>query len=95
MIPATRSRRILQGGCGKVTGSCREIPEIAGTWKPFSDQELSGFFLVDSCQLPVLSGKNWSKITGKKFLTGILLPLNRQNYPELAVSRPDCSTWAV
>jgi hypothetical protein len=65
MIPATRSREILKERCGKVTGSCRKTPEIAGTWKQYSDPELSGFFPVDSCQLPMLSGKNRPKITRK------------------------------
>jgi hypothetical protein len=51
MIPATRSRGILQ--------------EIAGTWKQYSDRKLSGFFPVDSCQFPVLSGRNRSEIIGK------------------------------
>jgi hypothetical protein len=36
MIPATRSRGILQERCGKVTGSCRKTPEIAGKWKQYS-----------------------------------------------------------
>jgi hypothetical protein len=51
MIPATRSRGILQ--------------EIAGTWKQYSDRKLSGFFPVDSCQFPVHSGRNRSEIIGK------------------------------
>ncbi|CAM2710208.1 unnamed protein product [Rotaria socialis] len=29
----------------------------------------------------------------ENFPTGILLPQNQWNYPEPAVSRPDCSTW--
>jgi len=59
MIPATGYRGILQERCGKVTGSFRTTPEIAGKWKQYSDRKLSGFFPVDSCQLPVLSGRNW------------------------------------
>jgi hypothetical protein len=49
MIPATGSRGILQERCGKVTGSFRKTPEIAGTWKQYSDWKLAGFFPVDSC----------------------------------------------
>jgi hypothetical protein len=65
MIPATGSRKILQERCGKVTGSFRKTPEIAETWKQYSDRKLSGFFPVDSCQLPVLSGRNQPEIIGK------------------------------
>ncbi len=35
MIPATGSRGILQERCGKVTGSCKKTPEIAGTLKQY------------------------------------------------------------
>jgi hypothetical protein len=49
--------------CGKVTGSCRKTPEIAGTWKQYSDRKLSGFFPVGFCQIPVLSGRNRPGIT--------------------------------
>jgi hypothetical protein len=62
MIPATGSHEILQERSGKVTGSFRKTPEIAGTWKQYSDRKLPGFFPVDSCQLPVLSGRNQSEI---------------------------------
>jgi hypothetical protein len=41
MIPATGSREILQERCGKVTGSFRKTPEIAGTWKQYSDRKSS------------------------------------------------------
>jgi hypothetical protein len=41
-----------------LTGSCRKTLKIAGMWKQYSDRKLSGFFLVDSCQIPVLSGRN-------------------------------------
>ncbi len=58
-------RRILQEICGKVTGSCRKTPEIAGTWKQYSDRKLSEFFPVDSCQIPVLSGRNRPEIIRK------------------------------
>jgi hypothetical protein len=65
MIPATGSRVILQERRGKVTGSSRKTPEIAGTWKQYSDRKLSGFFPLDSCQLPVLSDRNGPEIIGK------------------------------
>ncbi len=48
-IPATGSRGILQGRCGKVTGSCRKTPEVAETWKQYSARKLSGGFLSTSC----------------------------------------------
>ncbi len=47
------------------TGSCRKIPEIAGTWKQYSDRKLSGFVPVNSCQLPLLSSRNRPEIIGK------------------------------
>ncbi len=65
MIPATRSCRILHERCGKVTGSCRKTPEIAETWKQYSNRVLSRFFPVDSCELPVISGRNGLEIIGK------------------------------
>ncbi len=53
MILATRSCGILQLRCGKVTVSCRKAPEIAGTWKQYSESEIgrifSGGFLSISC----------------------------------------------
>jgi hypothetical protein len=91
MIPATGSRGILHERCGKVTGSCRKIPEIAGTWKQYSERKLSGFFLVYFCQILVLSGR---KIFGF-FPAGILLPQNHRNYPEPVVSGPVRSTWVL
>ncbi len=86
--------RILQERCGKVTVSCRKAPEIAGTWKQYSDRKLFGFIPVDSCQLPVLSGRNRPEIIGK----------NQKNFrPEYCFhkitgitrnsSLPGCSTW--
>jgi hypothetical protein len=48
------SHRILQ-----------EIPEIARTWKQYSDRKLPLFFSVDFHQLPVLPGKNRPEIIGK------------------------------
>jgi hypothetical protein len=47
------------------TGSCRKTPEIAGTWKQYSDRKLSRFFPVDIYPLPVLSGMNRPEIIGK------------------------------
>jgi hypothetical protein len=38
---------------------------MAILWKPYFDQKFSGFFPVDSCQLPVVSGRNRLKIIGK------------------------------
>ncbi len=61
-----RSWRILQERCGKVTVSCRKTLEIAETWKQYSGRKLSEFFPVDSCQLPVVSFRNWPEIIGKK-----------------------------
>jgi hypothetical protein len=57
---------------------------------------MTGFFPVDSSQLPVLSGRKRSEIIGKnpkKFPAGTLLPRNHGNYPESAVSGPGCSIW--
>jgi hypothetical protein len=34
-------------------------------WKQYSGRKFSGFFRVDSCQLPVLSGRTRLKIIGK------------------------------
>jgi hypothetical protein len=65
MIPATGSRVILQERRGKLTGSCRKTPKIAGTWKQYSDRKSSGFFPLDSSQLPVLSDRNGHEIIGK------------------------------
>jgi hypothetical protein len=36
-----------------------------GNGSRISTESFSDFFPVDSCQLPVLSGKNWSEIIGK------------------------------
>jgi len=65
MIPPTRSRRIMQERCGKVTASFRKASDIAGTWKQYSGQKFFGFFPVDPCQIPVLSGRNQAKSIGK------------------------------
>ncbi len=56
--------------------------------------KIFGFFLVDSCAFrQELGGKDWKK--SEKFPAGILLPQNHRNYPEPAVSEPDCSTWVA
>jgi len=47
------------------TGSCKKTPEIAGTLKKYSWRKLSGFFSVDSCQVPVLCGRDRQEIIGK------------------------------
>jgi hypothetical protein len=65
MILATGSGGILKERCGKFTGSCRKTPEIAGIWKQYSDRKLFGFSPVDSCQIPVLSGRNRPEIIRK------------------------------
>jgi hypothetical protein len=44
MILATESCTILQERCGKVIVSFRKAPEIAGTWKRYSDRKFFGFF---------------------------------------------------
>jgi hypothetical protein len=62
MIPG---HQILQERCGKVIGSCRKTPEIAGTWNQYSGQKLSRFFPVDSYQIPVLSDRNRAESIGK------------------------------
>ncbi len=43
----------------------RTPQEIAGTWKQYSNRKLSGFFPMNSCQLPVLSDRNRPEIIGK------------------------------
>ena len=56
---------ILQERCGKVTGSHRKAPEIAGSGSSIPTGNLLDFFPVDSDQFPVLSSRNRSEITGK------------------------------
>ncbi len=76
-IPATISCGILQERCRKVTVSRRKPPEIPRKWKQYSAQKFFGLFPVNSCQLPVLSGRKRSEITKKKsekVPVGILLP---------------------
>ncbi len=58
MIPVTGSRRLLRERCGKVTVSYRKASGVIETCKQYSGRELFGFLLVDSCQLPVFSGRN-------------------------------------
>ena len=64
-IPATGSHMILQETCGKVTGSHRKAPEIAGSGSSIPTGNLLDFFPVDSDQFPVLSSRNRSEIIGK------------------------------
>ena len=64
-IPATGSHMILQERCGKVTGSHRKAPEIAGSGSSIPTGNLLDFFPVDSDQFPVLSSRNRSEIIGK------------------------------
>ena len=56
---------ILQERCGKVTGSHRKAPEIAGSGSSIPTGNLLDFFPVDSDQFPVLSSRNRSEIIGK------------------------------
>jgi hypothetical protein len=75
--PAGKHRKSLKHGSSLPSGK-------------FSD--FTGGFLLTSCafrQEP--GGKQWKK--SEKFPAGILLPQNYRNYPEPAVSGPDCSTW--
>ena len=64
-IPATGSHMILQERCGKVTGSHRKAPEIAGSGSSIPTGNLLDFFPVDSDQFPVLFSRNRSEIIGK------------------------------
>jgi hypothetical protein len=49
-----KRRRILQ-----------ESPGNRRKWKQYSDRKFVGFFPVDSCQFPVLFGRNRPEIIGK------------------------------
>jgi hypothetical protein len=63
MIPATRYRRIPKERWGKLTVSCRKAPDLAGTWKQYSDRNFSEFFqLITANFLCFLTG------TGRKTL---------------------------
>jgi hypothetical protein len=76
----------------KVTGSCRKTPEIAGTWKQYSDRKFSGFFQTISCAFrKELAGNHWKK--SEKFQAGILLPQNHRDYRGPSVLGRCCSTW--
>jgi hypothetical protein len=52
-----------------VTESCRKTPQIAGIWKQYFSRKLSGFFRVNSCQLPVLFTRNRLGMQRFKLLT--------------------------
>ena len=43
-IPVTRSRRNLQERDGKNAGSCRNTPEVTGSWKQYSGRKIPDFF---------------------------------------------------
>jgi hypothetical protein len=60
------------------TGSCRKTPEIAGTWKQYSDWNSSGFFLVGSCAFRQEPAGNHQK-KSENFPAGILLPQTHRN----------------
>ena len=65
-ILVTGSRRNLQERDGKNPGSGRNIAEVTGTWKQYSDRKISGFFPAHSDHFPALSARNLLEITGKK-----------------------------
>jgi hypothetical protein len=80
------SHRILQESIGNRWN-------MEAVFRPENFRIFSGGFLPTSCAFRrELSGNHWKKF--EKFPVGILLPQNQRNYPELAVSGPDCSTWA-
>lgn len=82
--------------CRKVAVSRRKTREIPQKRKQYSGRKLSGFFSVDSWQLPVLSSKNRSEIIGKKsekIPARILLPKFAGNQLDPAVSRRRSLTW--
>jgi hypothetical protein len=90
---------ICRKDAGKVTGSCRKTPEIARTWKEAvfrleNDRSFSGEFLLTSSAFRKELARHHRK-KSEKFPAGILLPQNHRNYPEPAVSEPDCSTWVA
>jgi hypothetical protein len=87
MIPATGFNRILQE-------STRNRWNIEAVFRPENFRIFSGRFLSTSCAFQQEPAANhWKK--SEKFPAAILLPQNHRNYPEPAVSGPDCSTWAV
>ncbi len=49
----------------RATGSCRKTPQIAGIWKQYFSRKLSGFFPVNSCELPVLFASHRPEIIGR------------------------------
>ena len=65
-VPVSGSRGNLQERSWKVTGSCRKAPEIAGTWKQYSERKFSDFFPVNSSQFPAVSSRNRPELSGKK-----------------------------
>ena len=95
-IPVTRSRRNLQERDGKNAGSCRNTPEVIGTWKQYSGRKISGFFPVISHQF--LAGKH-RKVIGmhrkksRNFQAGILLPCSDDFRCIPAGTVPYSLTW--
>jgi hypothetical protein len=57
--------RILQERCVKVTVFFRKAPEIAGTWKQYSDRKFFGFFPMISDRFLTESAGSWQEYTGK------------------------------
>ena len=78
--------------CRKRTGTCRKTPDITGPWKQYSGTDFSGF----SRWFPMISGGNQQELGGtyrknpEISRSGILLPWNRGNAREPAVSRAGC-----
>jgi hypothetical protein len=85
MIPATRSRRILQENTGNRWN-------MEAVFRPEIVRIFSGGFLSTSCAFRQEPAGNHRK-KSENFPSGILLPENHWNYPEPAVSGPGCSTW--
>ena len=78
--------------CRKRTGTCMKTPDITGPWKQYSGTDFSGF----SRWFPMISGGNQQELGGiyrknpEISRSGILLPWNRGNAREPAVSRAGC-----
>ena len=61
----TRSRRNLQERDGKNAGSCRNTPEVIGTWKQYSGRKIPDFFRWFPTSFWRESTGKWSECTGK------------------------------
>jgi hypothetical protein len=79
------SHRILQEN----TGNRWNMETV---FRPGIVRIFSSLFLPTSCAFRQEPVENQRK-KSKTFPAGILLPQNHRNNPELAVSRPACSTW--